>query len=103
MAKNIVQADGPQIRRPRFGALHAEYVRLQTHTHAEYVILVCTQQQWLHECASMALHEHCLSCCYYVYSCDDILLLRLLLLLQLLPLLLLWLLLLLLLLPNVRK
>jgi len=40
-------------------SLHAEYLRLQTHTHSGYVILTAlSQQQWLQECASMSRYMY---------------------------------------------
>ena len=40
-------------------ALHAGYLRLQTHTHPEYVILTASpRQQWLHDYASVLLLMH---------------------------------------------
>jgi len=73
MWKNILDSDS--IRR-QYGAcaLHAGYLRLQTHTHSQYVILIdFPLQQWLRERTSMLrLHKHCLSCCSKHTKMDNV-------------------------------
>jgi hypothetical protein len=49
-------------------ALHSGYLRLQTHTHTQYVILIAfLLQQWLQESTSMAHYTYiiCLVCITY--------------------------------------
>jgi hypothetical protein len=58
MWKNIVESDKPHVTIWRI----AGYLRLQTHTHTEYVIHIAfTLQQWLHERAS-TLRYMCIAC-----------------------------------------
>jgi len=57
-------------------ALHAEYTRLQIHTRR--ICNICcfyTATMAARMRLNVTLYVHFLSCCYYVYSCDDILLL----------------------------